>query len=130
MENSKQKFKTIGAYHASFPKNVSAILEVLRKTIQRAAPEAEELISYNMPSFKWNGFLISYGAWKEHIGLYPAPKATGKLKKQLTAYHDGKSTLKFPLDEPIPGELITEIVALRMKENLRKLKAKKKELRT
>jgi uncharacterized protein YdhG (YjbR/CyaY superfamily) len=118
------KYQDVEDYVNSFPKDIQKILKQVRKTVKKAAPQAEEMISYNMPLYKWNGMLVSYAAWKKHIGLYPSPRATGELKKKLTPYEGSKATLKFPVDKPIPLDLITEIVKLRMKENLAKRKIK------
>ena len=117
---------SIDEYIAGFPNDIQKILRQIRATIKKAAPEAEELISYNMPLYKWNGMLVSYAAWKNHIGLYPSPAATGELKKKLIPYEGAKATLKFPIDKPLPLELISKIVKLRMNENLEKSKAKLK----
>jgi uncharacterized protein YdhG (YjbR/CyaY superfamily) len=111
------KHQGVEDYINSFPRDIQKILKQVRRTIKKAAPQAEEIISYNMPLYKWNGMLVSFAAWKKHIGLYPIPKTTGELKKKLTPYEGSKSTLKFPVDKPIPLDLITEIVKLRMKEN-------------
>jgi len=118
------KFKNIDDYIGSFPLDIQKILKLVRRTVKKAAPQAEEIISYNMPLYKWNGMLVSFAAWKKHIGIYPTPKTTGELKKKLTPYEGSKSTLKFPVDKPIPLDLIAEVVKLRMKENLAKGKVK------
>jgi uncharacterized protein YdhG (YjbR/CyaY superfamily) len=112
-------------YIASFPNNIQKILNQIRRIIKKAAPDAEEMISYNMPLYKWHGMLVSFAAWKDHIGLYPTPLAAGELKKKLLPYESAKATLKFPLDKQIPMKLITEIVKLRMKENLQRIEKKK-----
>jgi uncharacterized protein YdhG (YjbR/CyaY superfamily) len=116
----------INEYIAGFPKNIQKKLKQIHATIKKAAPDAEELISYNMPMFKWNGMLVSYAAWKNHIGLYPSPAVTGELKKKLIPYEGSKATLKFPVDKPLPLDLITKVVKLTMKENLKRSKAKLK----
>lgn len=119
----KRKFKTIGEYVRTFPEDVQAILERLRQTIQKAAPEAVETISYDMPTFKLDGkFLVSFAAWKSHIGLYPIPSGTAAFKKEVTPYKGAKSTVRFPIEEPIPYDLVKKIVLLRMKENQSKKK--------
>jgi uncharacterized protein YdhG (YjbR/CyaY superfamily) len=119
------KPRNIDDYIASFPNDTREILERIRTTIKRASPQAEEMISYNMPLYKYNGMLVSFAAWKNHIGLYPAPLATGELKKKLKPYEGAKSTLRFPIDKPMPLGLIAKVVKLRMKENLARAKKKK-----
>ena len=118
--------KDIDEYIAGFPKDVQKILSKIRSTIKKAAPKAEEAISYQIPTFRLNGNLIHFAAYKNHIGLYPAPRAVEKFKKELARYGAGKGTLRFPLDEPIPYDLITKIVEFRAKQNLEKAKEKAK----
>jgi len=118
--------KDIDEYIAGFPKDVQKILNKIRSTIKKAAPKAEEAISYQIPTFRLNGNLIHFAAYKNHIGLYPAPRAVEKFKKELERYGAGKSTVTFPLDEPIPHDLITKIVEFRAKQNLEKAKEKAK----
>ena len=118
--------KDIDEYIAGFPKDVQKILNKIRSTIKKAAPKAEEAISYQIPTFRLNGNLIHFAAYKNHIGLYPAPRAVEKFKKELARYGAGKGTLRFPLDEPIPYDLITKIVEFRAKQNLEKAKEKAK----
>ncbi|MEX2235406.1 MAG: DUF1801 domain-containing protein [Cyclobacteriaceae bacterium] len=118
------KPKDIEEYIPDFPKDIQKILKQIRATVKKAAPEAEEMISYNMPLYKWNGMLVSFAGWKKHIGLYPTPATTGELKKKLAPYEGSKSTLKFPIDKTIPLDLITKVVKLRMKENLERAKMK------
>ena len=127
MKTNKTKPKNIDDYIAGFPDEVQMILEKVRTTIKKAAPRAEETISYQIPSFNLNGsYLIYFAAYKKHIGLYPAPRGHEKFKKELSAYEGGKGTLRFPLDQPIPFGLITRIVKFRAKENLERAKAKGK----
>jgi len=118
--------KDVDEYIAGFPKDVQKILNKIRSTIKKAAPKAEEAISYQIPTFRLNGNLIHFAAYKNHIGLYPAPRAVEKFKKELERYGAGKGTLRFPLDEPIPYDLITKIVEFRAKQNLEKAKEKAK----
>ena len=120
---TKTKFKTVDEYLSTVPKETRNILEELRKTIKKAAPKADELISYNMPAFKLNGIgLVYYSAYKTHIGLYPTPIGDEAFKKDISVYKSGKSTVKFPLDKPIPLNLITKLVKFRVQENLDKVK--------
>ena len=102
---------TVDDYIAGFPKNVREILRKIRKTIRAAAPDAEESISYRIPTYKLNGPLIYFAAFKKHIGLYPVTAPVkAKFKKELAGYKGGKGTVQFPLDEPIPYALIARIV--------------------
>jgi len=127
MTTSRTKFKTVDEYLSAFPKNIREIIEELRDTIKQAAPQAEELISYNIPAFRLNGMnLVYYAAYKKHVSIYPAPRGNEAFKKILSVYKGGKGTVQFPLDKPIPFDLITKIVKFKVKENLEKAKAKKK----
>jgi len=116
-----KKFDSIDQYIASFPRDVQAVLQQVRRAIKEAAPEAEEIISYNMPAFKLNGNLVWFGASKNHIGFYPRESAIEEFLDKLSGYEVSKvqGTVKFPLDEPIPLDLIKEIVKFRVKENLK-----------
>lgn len=110
--------ETIDQYIATFPKNIQNILKELRQTIRETAPEAEEAIRYQMPTFRQNGNLVHFAAFKNHIGFYPTPTGIEAFKAELTKYKSSKGTIKFPLDEPIPFDLIRKIVKYRVKENL------------
>jgi uncharacterized protein YdhG (YjbR/CyaY superfamily) len=118
--------KNIDEYIAGFPKDVQEVLEKIRMTIREAAPEAEETIKYEMPTFMLNGNLVYFAAFKNHIGFYPPVKGFEERRKEITAYEGEKGSLKFPLDQPIPYELIGEIVKFRVKENLERAEAKDK----
>lgn len=119
-----KKPKDIDSYIAQFPKNVQAKLKSIRKTIRSAAPEASEVISYQMPAFKGHGILIYFAAWKEHIGLYPPIAGDPAIEKAAAKYAGPKGNLQFPLDEPIPHSLIDRIVGLRVKQDNEKAEAK------
>jgi uncharacterized protein YdhG (YjbR/CyaY superfamily) len=109
--------KTIDEYIAGFPQPVREILEQIRSTIRAAAPDAQETISYQMPTFTLNGrYLIYFAAYKKHIGLYPAPIGDPAFDADLSAYQAGKGTLRFPLNKPIPFDLISKIVKFRSQE--------------
>lgn len=108
--------RDIDEYIAGCPSDVREILEQIRMTIRKAAPEAEETIKYLMPTFTLNGNLIHFAAHKNHIGLYPAPRGAAELKDELSAYEGEKSTVRFPLDKPIPFDLIARIVKFRVKK--------------
>jgi uncharacterized protein YdhG (YjbR/CyaY superfamily) len=109
---------SIDEYIAHFPKNVQNILVTLRSTVKRAAPDASETIKYGIPTFILNGNLVHFGGYKGHIGFYPAPSGIEMFKKELSKYKNAKGSVQFPLDEPLPLELITKIVTFRVKENL------------
>jgi len=111
---AKKQFETIDEYIRTFPKDVQTILEKMRQTVKAAAPEAEETISYRIPTFKLNGSsIVHFAAFRKHIGLYPpAPK---EFKKEVSSYEGPKGNLKFPIDKPIPYDLVTRIVVFRRK---------------
>ena len=116
--SSQKQIKSIDEYINTFPKEIQEILESLRKVIKKAAPMAEETISYRIPTFKFNGNLVHFAAFKNHIGFYPTPSGIEIFKKELSAYETSKGTIKFPLDQPIPFDLIKKIVEFRVRENL------------
>ena len=109
-------------YIGTYPKNVQDILQKLRQTIRKAAPKAEEAISYQIPTFKLNGNLVHFAAFKNHIGFYPTPSAIKAFKKELSPYKGAKGSVQFPIDKPVPYDLVREIVIFRVKENLKKKK--------
>jgi uncharacterized protein YdhG (YjbR/CyaY superfamily) len=117
---SLKEFKTIDEYIATFPKNIQSILRELRRTIRECVPQAEEAISYQIPTFKLNGNLVHFAAFKNHIGFYPSSSGVEAFKEKLTKYQISKGTIRFQLNEPIPFDLIKEIVKFRVKENLAK----------
>lgn len=116
----RNKYNTVDEYIKTFPQEIQFILEKIRKTIQRATPEAVETISYQMPTFKLNGNLVHFAAFKNHIGFYPIPSEIEAFKKELSPFIAGKGTLRFPLDKPIPYDLIEKVVVFRVKQNLAK----------
>jgi uncharacterized protein YdhG (YjbR/CyaY superfamily) len=121
MTTSKKQFGTIDEYIKTFPNDVQSILEKMRQTIKKAAPEAVEAISYQMPTFKLNGKnLVHFAAFKNHIGFYPIPSGIEAFKKELSSYKQGKGSVQFPIDKPIPYDLVEKIVKYRVKENLEK----------
>ena len=117
------KFATVDEYIAAFSPEVQAILEKVRATIKKAAPRAEERISYQMPAYFLNGNVAYFGGFKKHIGFYP-PVRDRALAKEAAVYAGEKGNLQFPLDEPIPYALITRIVKARVKENQGKIAAR------
>ncbi|PKW29955.1 iron chaperone [Flavobacterium lindanitolerans] len=112
----------IDEYIATFPHDVQKILEEVRSTIQKAAPEATEAIKYAIPTFVLNGNLVHFAAFKNHIGFYPAPEGMEEFDRELTAYKKGKGSVQFPFDQPIPLDLIARITAFRVKQNSEKKK--------
>ena len=119
-------FADLKAYISEFPEEIRVILEQIRETIQKAAPEAKEAIKYGMPTFILNGNLVHFAAYKNHIGFYPAPNGIDAFIDELAVYRTGKGTIQFPIDKPIPFDLITKVVKFRVEENLQKVKRKAK----
>jgi uncharacterized protein YdhG (YjbR/CyaY superfamily) len=120
------KPKDIDEYIVSFPDNIQKILQQLRTTIKKSAPDAEEVISYGIPAYRQNGILVYFAVHKSHIGFYPTPTGIEAFKKEIAAYKWAKGSVQFPLDKPLPLGLITEIVKFRVKENSQKAKKKLK----
>jgi uncharacterized protein YdhG (YjbR/CyaY superfamily) len=120
----KKQFKTIDEYIATFPKDGRKILQEFRQTIQRAAPDANEKISYQIPTFTLGGNLVHFAAWKNHIGFYPASSAIRAFGKELSRYEQSKGTVRFPIDKPLPLALIRRIVRFRVRENLARKRKK------
>jgi uncharacterized protein YdhG (YjbR/CyaY superfamily) len=119
-------YANIDGYIAQFPADVQELLEQVRETIRHAAPDAKEKISYQMPAFKQHGILVYFAAWKKHIGLYPPISGDKAIEKAIARYAGPKGNLQFPLDEPIPYDLIERIVKLRVKQDTAKAAAKRK----
>ena len=115
-----KQYRTIDEYIKSFPGDIQTRLKQLRALIQRAAPEAQEKISYQMPTFYLNGNLVHFAAYPKHIGFYPTPSAIVAFQKELSKYKSSKGAVQFPLDAPLPLKLIERIVKFRVKENSRK----------
>jgi len=126
MRTDQEGPKDIDEYIAGFPDDVQEKLQKIRMTIRQAAPDAEEKISYQMPTFYLKGNLVHFAAFKKHIGFYPTPTGTEKFQKELAAYKVAKGTARFPLDKPVPYDLISEIVRFRVRENLDRADAKQK----
>ncbi len=111
MKEGNKQFTTIDEYIRTFPEEVQAELEKMKKAIQEAAPEATEAIRYQMPTFRLNGKnLVYFAAFKNHIGFYPVPSGIEAFKKELSIYKQGKGSVQFPLDKPVPYELVKKIV--------------------
>jgi len=117
MKVATAKPESIDEYIATFPREVQATLEKLRQTIQKAAPDATEKISYQMPTFYLNGNLVHFAAYKSHIGFYPAPSGIVAFQDELKKYKTSKGAIQFPIDEAIPHALVKKIVQFRVKEN-------------
>ncbi|HEY0740997.1 MAG TPA: DUF1801 domain-containing protein [Chryseosolibacter sp.] len=117
-------FQTIDEYIAEFPSDVQKKLRDIRATIKKAAPKAEEKISYAMPTFALHGNLVHFAGYKNHIGFYPAPSGISNFKEELSKYETSKGAIQFPLDKPIPLTLVSKIVKFRVAENVEKAKKK------
>ncbi|MCX6730936.1 MAG: DUF1801 domain-containing protein [Candidatus Roizmanbacteria bacterium] len=120
MDTHKATIRTIDLYIQTFPKKIQLILESLRKTIKKIVPNAEETIAYGIPTFKLNGNLVHFAAYKNHIGFYPSPSGIDAFKSELSQYKLTKGTIQFPMNVPLPLDLIKRIVKFRVKENLGK----------
>lgn len=118
--SSRNKPKDIDEYISGFPNDVQEILKKVRVTIREAAPGAEETISYQIPTFKLHGNLVHFAGFRTHLGFYPTPSGIEEFRDQLSAYETSKGTVRFPLDKPVPFNLIREIVAFRVAENLKR----------
>ena len=113
-------YKNIDDYISGFPVEVQYLLQQVRLKIKELAPRAEEAISYGIPTFKLNGNLVHFAAFKNHIGLYPTPSGLEEFEKELSPYKQGKGSVQFPLDKPLPLDLIGKIVAYRVRKNTEK----------
>jgi uncharacterized protein YdhG (YjbR/CyaY superfamily) len=123
---TKQTFQTIDEYVKTFPKNIQKILGTIRQVIKKSAPAAEEAISYQIPTFKLNGNLVHFAAFKNHIGFYPGAEAIKVFPKEIASYKSSKGTIQFPIDKPMPLTLIRKIVEYRVKVNSSKDSKNKK----
>jgi len=118
MASTKPKTSSIDKYISQFPKEIQRVLEKLRQTIKKSAPKSEETMSYGIPTFDMNGkHLVHFAAFKKHIGFYPTPSGISKFQKEMSDYETAKGSVKFPLDKPIPFDLVKEIVKFRVEEN-------------
>jgi uncharacterized protein YdhG (YjbR/CyaY superfamily) len=124
MEGNTVSFVSIDEYIATFPEEIQKILQELRAAIKASAPEAEEKISYQMPTFALKGNLVHFAAYKNHIGFYPTPSGIQAYKDELSIYEGSKGAVRFPIDKPLPLELIRKIVKYRVAENLEKAEKK------
>jgi len=127
MQTDRGSPQTIDAYIAGFPYDIQAILQNIRRTIREVAPDAQEGIKYQMPTFILHGNLVHFAAFKQHIGLYPTPSGITQFKEELAPYAGAKGSVRFPLDRPIPFDLIRKIVQFRVQENMERAAAKRKQ---
>jgi uncharacterized protein YdhG (YjbR/CyaY superfamily) len=118
MERKKEQIRTIDEYIATFPEYIQEILQKIRQAIKESAPQAQEAISYRIPTFKLNGNLVHFAAFKDHIGFFPTSSGVDAFQKELSGYETSKGTIRFPLNKSIPFDLIRKIVKFRVKENL------------
>jgi len=124
MKADQTTAKSIDEYIAGFPPDVRETLQEIRRTIRKAAPDAEEAVKYGIPTFTLKGNLVHFGAYQKHIGFYPTPTGLEEFKEELSVYEGSKGTVRFPLDKPIPFDLISKIVKFRVMENLERAGAK------
>ncbi|MCB0114104.1 MAG: DUF1801 domain-containing protein [Caldilineaceae bacterium] len=126
MDSPKTGFTSIDEYIATFPAEIQAILQAVRATVKDAAPDATEKISYQMPTFYLHGNLVHFAAFKNHIGFYPTPTGVEAFQERLSQFKGAKGSVQFPLDQPMPLELIRDITRYRVEENTQKAAAKSK----
>ncbi len=126
MEGNKITYESIDEYILKFPSEIQEILKMLRKIIKESAPDAEEKISYQMPTFVLHGNLVHFAAYKNHIGFYPTPSGINAFKHELSEYKGAKGSVQFPIEKPLPYELISRIVKFRVAENIKKAEDKLK----
>lgn len=129
MEGNRSSYASIDEYILQFSPEVQDILQTLRKVIQEEAPDAKEKISYQMPTFDLHGNLVHFAAYINHIGFYPTPSGISAFQHELSAYKGAKGSVQFPIDKPLPYELITRIVRFRVAENMQKAESKSKKKR-
>lgn len=119
-KGEKKPYKTVDDYIKTFPPDVQGILEKIRQIIRTEAPGAVEKIRYQMPAYRLNGPLVYFAAFKDHIGFFPTPSGIAAFKKELALFKWSKGTIQFPLDKPVPYDLVARIVSFRLKENREK----------
>lgn len=122
MEENKVTLNSIDEYILQFPPEVQEILKMVRKVIKESVPDAEEKISYQMPTFVLHGNLVHFAAYKNHIGFYPTPSGIDAFKQELSEYKGAKGSVQFPINKPLPYELISKIVKFRVAENIKRAK--------
>lgn len=124
MATAKAKTNEIDEYVSGFPQDTQKYLQQLRQTILKAAPGAKEVISYKMPAYKLHGMLVYFAGYKNHVGFYPTPSGIATFREELSVFKGAKGSVQFPLDKPLPIELITKIVTFRVKENVEREEVK------
>jgi uncharacterized protein YdhG (YjbR/CyaY superfamily) len=120
------KFKSVDEYLSAFPAGTKAVLQEMRSTIKKAAPQAEEVISYNMPAYKLNGILVYFAGYANHIGFYPTASGMEAFKQEFSVYKNSKGAVQFPIDKPLPLALIRKVVKFRISQTQEKQKNKNK----
>ncbi len=128
MKTNQAAPKNVEEYISLFPQNVRSLLEKIRTTIRKAAPGAEETISYRMPTFRLKGNLVHFAAFKKHIGFFPTSSGIAKFKHELSVYKGAKGSVQFPFEKPIPYDVIHRIVKFRVQENVQRAEAGEKRL--
>jgi uncharacterized protein YdhG (YjbR/CyaY superfamily) len=126
MVEKKITSETIDEYISNFPLEIQEKLKEIRKVVKESAPEAVEKISYQMPTFVLHGNLVHFAAFKNHIGFYPTPSGIDAFRDELSEYKGAKGSIQFPLEKPMPYELISKIVKARVTENINKAEDKLK----
>jgi uncharacterized protein YdhG (YjbR/CyaY superfamily) len=121
----KADINSVEEYMADYPKGTQELLAQLRATIRKAAPQAEEIISYHMPAYKFHGRLCYFAAYEHHIGFYPMASPIAAFRKEISGYKSAKGSVQFPLDKPLPVKLIAAMIKFKMQENLQKAEIKK-----
>lgn len=116
----RSKAENVDKYIADFPSDVQKLLEQMRSAIKNAAPQADETISYAIPTYKLNGMLVYFAGYANHIGFYPGAAGIAAFADELSDYKTSKGTVQFPIDQPLPLKLVTKIVKFRVKQNLEK----------
>jgi uncharacterized protein YdhG (YjbR/CyaY superfamily) len=129
MEKQTKQILTMDEYIGTFPKHVQKRLESIRKLVAKLAPDAQEKISYQMPTFCLNGNLVHFAGFKNHIGFYPTPHGISEFQKELSKYKNGKGSVQFPLDEPLPMKLIERMVKYRIQKKRNNVGTRKKQIR-
>src|SRR4030042_2862029 len=117
MKSMTRKYETIDQYISNFPKEMQSVLQEIRTTIRKAAPDASEKISYGIPTFFLKGNLVHFAGFTTHFGFYPGSEAIVQFKNELSAYEQSKGTIRFPIDKPVPLDLIRRVTEVRVKEN-------------
>jgi uncharacterized protein YdhG (YjbR/CyaY superfamily) len=124
MEVKTVRIENFAGYIADYPIAIQKLLKQMRSIIRKAAPNADEVISYNMPAYKFHGMLVYFAAHTSHVGLYPMASGIEKFRKEIAAFKHARGSVQFPFDKPLPVSLITKIVKFRVQQNLEKAEMK------